>query len=55
VRRVYKKIKDRVERYVREHPGVTEDKIAEDLELHIIDVLSALVILEEEGKVKSMD
>ncbi|RLF98116.1 MAG: hypothetical protein DRN49_06430 [Thaumarchaeota archaeon] len=42
----------RVLRYVREHPGCTEDEIAQALRMHILDVLEALHILEAEGLVR---
>ena len=42
----------RVLRYVREHPGCTEDEIAQALRMHILDVLEALYILEDQGLVK---
>ena len=42
----------RVLRYVREHPGCTEDEIAQALRMHILDVLEALHVLEAEGLVK---
>ena len=48
-------VKNRVLKYVCEHPGASDDKIAEDLKIHVVDVLSALVVLEEEGKVKSVN
>ena len=45
--------KEQVLRYVIEHPGATDDEIAEKLNIHIVDVISVLVVLEQEGKVKS--
>ena len=40
---------------MREHPGASEDEISEALNMHIVDVLSALIVLEEEGKVKPVE
>jgi|GEM_PF-6410775 len=42
----------RVLHYVREHPGCTEDEIAQALRMHILDVMEALHILEAQGLVK---
>ena len=49
---VNQEIKKRVLNYVIEHPGAEDTEIAEKLNLHIIDVVAALVMLEEEGLVR---
>ena len=46
-------LKERVHRYVLEHPSQTEDEIAKALDTSIIKVIEALLILQDEGKVKS--
>ena len=51
-RRMNNRVKNRVLKYVVEHPGTSDDEISEALKLHIVDVTAALVLLEEEGKVK---
>ena len=43
---------ERILDYIGEHPNDTEEKIAEDLKLNIIDVLDSLTDLEKQGKVK---
>jgi len=55
VTKLNNQLKEQVLRYVVEHPGATDDEIAEKLNMHIIDVVSALLLLEEEGKVKSIE
>jgi len=45
--------KSTVEKYLKEHPNTTEDKIAEDTHLHIIDVLSVLYDMKSAGEVTS--
>jgi len=45
--------KDRVLRYVREKGEVDEEQIANDLNLHLIDVQVALITLEKEEKMLS--
>jgi len=52
---VSRETKKRVLNYVIEHPGAEDSEIAEKLNLHIIDVMAALVILEEEGLVKRVE
>ena len=47
--------KEKVYRYIQEHPKETEDDIASALNLNIIDVLVALSILNKEGKVIEVD
>lgn len=46
-------IKEEVYKYVRKHPKATEEEIAAVLKVDIIDVLNALFLLQDEGKVKS--
>jgi len=48
-------LKERVYRYVIEHPSQTEDEIAEALGVSLIKVIEALLILQDEGKVKSAE
>jgi len=55
VTRLNNQQKEQVLRYVTEHPGASDDEIAEKLNMHIVDVISALLLLEEEGKVKSIE
>ena len=43
--------KGKVEKYLKEHSGATEDQIAKDTRLHIIDVLSVLYSMEATGEV----
>ena len=43
----------KVEKYLKEHSGATEDQIAKDTRLHIIDVLSVLYSMEATGEVTS--
>ena len=47
-------VKSQVLAYVHEHPNETEDDIARELRLNVIDVLNALVQLEKEGSVKGI-
>jgi len=47
--------KTRILNYVKAHVGATEDDIAEDLDMHVINVLDALITLEKEGLVKNTD
>jgi len=42
-----------VEKYLKEHSGATEDQIAKDTRLHIIDVLSVLYSMEATGEATS--
>ena len=49
----YSEKKSMVEKYLKEHPNTTEDKIAEDTHLHIIDVLSVLYDMKSAGEVTS--
>ena len=46
------RVKNRVLNYIIEHPGASDDEISAALKLHIVDVTAALVLLEEEGKIK---
>lgn len=48
-------LKERVHRYVIEHPSQTEDEIADALDMSLIKVIEALLILQDEGKVKSAE
>jgi DNA-binding MarR family transcriptional regulator len=43
---------ERILGYIGKHPNETEEKIAEDLKLNIIDVLDSLTDLEKQGRVK---
>lgn len=43
---------ERILDYIGEYPNETEEKIAENLKLNIIDVLDSLTDLEKQGKVK---
>jgi transcription initiation factor IIE alpha subunit len=52
VRRMNNSVKNCVLKYVVDHPGASDDEISEALKLHIVDVTTALVLLEEEGKIK---
>ena len=54
-RRMNNRVKNRVLKYVVKHPGTPDDEIAEALRLHIVDVMAALVLLEEEGRIKEVD
>jgi predicted ArsR family transcriptional regulator len=45
--------KGKVEKYLKEHSGATEDQIAKDTHLHVIDVLSVLYDMEAKGEVTS--
>jgi transcription initiation factor IIE alpha subunit len=51
-RRMNNRVKNSVLKYVVEHPGASDDEIAEALKLHIVDVTAALVLLKKEGKIK---
>lgn len=48
-------VKDRVLQYVTVHPKETEDQVAAALSLDVVTVLSALIELEKEGKVKGLE
>ena len=49
------KAKTRVLEYLETHDSPTEDDVAKDLNLHVVDVLDALHELEKEGQVKSQE
>ena len=46
-------VKEAVYKYVCKHPEATEEEISAVLNVHIVEVLNALVILEKEGRVRS--
>ena len=46
-------MKEAVYKYVCKHPEATEEEISAVLNVHVVEVLNALVILEKEGRVKS--
>jgi len=48
-------VKDKVLQYVIEHPSETENEVAAALKLDVVTVLSALIELEKEGKVKETE
>jgi len=48
-------LKNRVYEYVQAHPNKTEDEIAEALGVSMIKVLDALLLLQDEGLVKSQE
>jgi len=48
-------LKNRVYEYVQAHPNKTEDEIAEALGVSMIKVLEALLLLQDEGLVKSQE
>jgi len=52
VREMNNWVKNRVLKYVVDHPGQDHVQISEALKLDIVDVTTALVLLEEEGKIK---
>lgn len=52
---VDEKAKTRVLEYLETHDSPTEDDVAKDLNLHVVDVLDALHELEKEGQVKSQE
>jgi len=48
-------LKDRIYEYVQAHPNQTEDEIAKALGANLLKVLEALLLLQDEGKVKSLE
>lgn len=48
-------IKVRVEDLVKREPGLTEDEIAERLDISMLDALAALLELQKEGVLKGVD
>ena len=48
-------IKDRVYNYVANHPDSTEDEVSAALHLNVVTVISVLIELEKEGRVKGRD
>jgi len=50
-----KSLKEKVYEYVQAHPNKTENEIAEALGVSMIKVLEALLLLQDEGKVKSLE
>ena len=48
-------LKNRIYEYLQAHPKETEDEIAEALEVGVLKVMEALFLLQDEGKVKSLD
>ena len=45
--------KTRIIEYLRVHEGATDEEVAGALNLHIVDVLDAVIELEKKGIVKS--
>jgi len=48
-----KNLKTRITEYLDAHDNATEEEIAQALDLHIIDVLNALIEMEKAGDVIS--
>jgi predicted ArsR family transcriptional regulator len=48
-----KNLKTRISEYLAAHDNATEEEIAQALNLHIVDVLNALIEMEKEGEVSS--
>jgi len=47
--------KRKVFEYLQDHKEANDEEIAQALGLHIVDVLQALVLLEQDGLVRSVD
>ena len=48
-----KNVKARIAEYLDAHDNATEEEIAQALDLHVIDVLNALIEMEKDGDVIS--
>jgi predicted transcriptional regulator len=52
---VNKQMKQRVLDYIVKHPGASDAEISEALKMHILDVTVAVLLLEEEGRIKEAE
>jgi predicted ArsR family transcriptional regulator len=45
---------DKILEYLKSHSQATEDEIAKDLQLNVVDVLDSLITMEKAGLLKSI-
>ena len=50
---IEKNMRAQISEYLAAHDNATEEEIAQALNLHIVDVLNALIEMEKEGEVSS--
>jgi predicted ArsR family transcriptional regulator len=49
-----KENKDKILEYLKSHSQATEDEIAKDLNINVVEVLDSLITMEKEGLLKSI-